>query len=183
VQAVADAYGEEGDIKAMLRVVLSPANVQRAPAKLKRPFHFVVSALRGTGAEIRSRVNYRTDNDGIGWILGPLGHAVGNWQTPDGYPDRADFWAGMIVDRWNATQQLAQNWNTGNGSVITDFSGFAEDGTVEGVVAGMNRRLFGGEMSEALAAEIRNSLRSGVTMSRLQNAVRLALMAPEFQFY
>jgi len=167
----------------MLRVVLSPANVQRAPAKLKRPFHFVVSAIRGTGAEVRSRVNYRTDNDGIGGILGSLGHAVGNWQTPDGYPDRADFWAGMIVDRWNATEQLAQNGNTSRGSVITDFAGFVEDGTVDGVVAGMNRRLFGGEMSAPLATEIRNTLRSGVTTSRLQNAVRLALISPEFQFY
>lgn len=183
VQAVVNAYGEEGDIKAMLRVVLSPANVQRAPAKLKRPFHFVVSAIRGTGAEVRSRVNYRTDNDGIGGILGSLGHAVGNWQTPDGYPDRADFWAGMIVDRWNATEQLAQNGNTSRGSVITDFAGFVEDGTVDGVVAGMNRRLFGGEMSAPLATEIRNTLRSGVTTSRLQNAVRLALISPEFQFY
>jgi hypothetical protein len=89
----------------------------------------------------------------------------------------------MIVDRWNATQQLAQNGNTGRGSVITDFAGFAEDGTVDGVVDGMNRRLFGGEMSAPLATEIRNALRSGVTTNRLQNAVRLALMSPEFQFY
>ena len=89
----------------------------------------------------------------------------------------------MILDRWKATNSLAQNSDTGRGSVITDFAGFAEDGTADGVVAGMNRRLFGGEMSAPLATEIRNTLRSGVTTSRLQNAVRLALISPEFQFY
>jgi uncharacterized protein (DUF1800 family) len=183
VQAVVDAYGSEGDIKAMLRVVLSPANVQRAPAKLKRPFHLVVSAVRATGAQVRSRVNYQTDNDGIGWPLGSLGHQVGAWATPDGYPDRAEFWAGGIVDRWNATQQFAQSGSTGNGSVITNFAGFVADGTIEGVVSEINRRLFGGEISEALATELRNVLRSGVTTARLQTAVRLALMAPEFQYY
>ena len=183
VQAVMNAYGSEGDIKAMLRVVLSPANVLRAPAKLKRPFHLVVSAIRATGAQVKSRVNYQTDNDAIGWPLWNLGHQVGGWATPDGYPDRAEFWAGGIVDRWNATQQFVQNWNTGNGSVVTDFAGFVENGTVEGVLAGINRRLFGGEISEPLATELRNVLRSGVTTSRLQTAVRLALMAPEFQFY
>jgi hypothetical protein len=38
-------------------------------------------------------------------------------------------------------------------------------------------------MSPELAAELRYALRSGVTNARVLTAVRLAVCAPEFQFY
>jgi len=183
IRSVIDAYGTDGDIKAMLRVVLAPANVMRAPAKLKRPFHYIVSAVRTTGGTVRPVVDFARDNNGLGWAVGSLGHAPGGWQTPDGYPDRAEFWAGGIIERWNVIQWLIQDRSTGNGTVITDFSRFVGNGTVDGVVQQINAGMLGGEMSLALADELRAVLRSGVTTARIQTAVRLALMSPEFQFY
>ena len=53
IQPVIHTYtATGGDIKAMLRVVLTPANLAKAPARLKRPIHYVASALRATSATV-----------------------------------------------------------------------------------------------------------------------------------
>jgi hypothetical protein len=106
-----------------------------------------------------------------------------NWPTPDGYPDRAEFWAGLIVDRWNEVQWNLVSDFEAPGRAVTDPSRFIGDGTVDGVVRTIDARLFGGEMSAALDAELRALLRGGVTSGRVLNAIRLAVTAPEFQFY
>ena len=184
IQAVINAYGSDGDIKAMLRVVLSRANLAKAPAKLKRPFHYGISALRATGATVNPVADLRRDYISLVYPISDMGHAFGNWPTPDAYPDRAEFWAGLIVDRWNAVNNhLVQVDSTGPGRAVLNLATFAADGTSDGVIAVINRRLFGGEMSPELAAELRYSLRSGVTNARVLTAVRLAVCAPEFQFY
>jgi hypothetical protein len=184
IQAVINAYGAEGDIKAMLRVVLSRANISRAPAKLKRPFHYAVSALRATSPTINPVVDIRRDFISLVYPINDMGHSVGNWPTPDAYPDRAEFWAGLVVDRWNAVNNhLVQNATDAPGRAVLDVAAFTGGGTADGVIATINRRLFGGEMSAELATELRFALRNGVTETRVLNAVRLAVCAPEFQFY
>ena len=184
IQAVISAYGTEGDIKAMLRVVLSSANITRAPAKLKRPFHYGVSALRAIGATIIPVADVRRDFITLVYPINDMGHSFGNWPTPDAYPDRAEFWAGLIVDRWNAVNnQLVQSDTTLPGRAVLDLASFVGTGSIDSVVASIRRRLFGGEMSAELDAELRFTLRNGVTNPRVLNAVRLAVCAPEFQFY
>lgn len=172
-----------GDIKAMLRVVLSRENIMRAPAKLKRPLHLMVSALRSTGARAVPVADVRRDFDGLYHPLQGMGHGVGAWQTPDGYPDRADFWAWMIIDRWNSMNSVLQVANTGGGCTIADLDPFLSTPTVDGVIAAIRLRLFGGEMSTDLDAELRTWLAAGISRSRVLDALRLAAMAPEFQFY
>lgn len=184
VQAVVNAYGADGDIKAMLRVVLSRTNLTRAPAKLKRPFHYAVSALRATGAAILPATDMRRDYLALVYPINDMGHSFANWPTPDAYPDRAEFWAGLIIDRWNAVNyNLVQTDNTAPGRAVVDVTPFVADGTANGVIAAINRRLFGGEMGAELAAELRTALRDGVTRARVLTAVRLAVCAPDFQFY
>ena len=113
-----------------------------------------------------------------------LGHNYNSWSTPDGYPDRAEFWAGMIVDRWNVSEDwLLQTWRNVEGSIVADFSSFVDDRTVDGVVATINRRLFGGEISAALESELRILFRNGVTEQGVVSAMRLSVASPEFQFY
>lgn len=184
IQGVINAYGAEGDIKAMLRVVLSRPNLAKAPAKLKRPFHYGISALRATGATVNAVADLRRDFISLVYPINDMGHSFGNWPTPDAYPDRAEFWAGLIVDRWNAVNNhLVQVDSTAPGRAVLDLAAFAADGTSDGVIAVINRRLFGGEMSPELAGELRYALRNGVTNARVLTAVRLAVCAPEFQFY
>jgi len=184
IGTVVTAYTRSGgDIKAMLRAVLSREHLMRAPAKLKRPMHLMVSALRTTGARAVPVVDVRRDFDGLYFPLEAMGHRVGGWPTPDGYPDRAEFWAGMIIDRWNNVNTVLQVANTASGWTIVDLELFMTTPTVDGVVDAIRARLFGGEMSADLDTELRTVLAAGVSRSRVLDALQLATMAPEFQFY
>jgi uncharacterized protein (DUF1800 family) len=70
--------------------------------KLKRPFHFVVSALRATDA--------RTDGGpALHEMLRRMGHAPYQHPTPDGYADDEASWLGTLLWRWNFAAALAGN--------------------------------------------------------------------------
>ena len=58
--------------------------------KLKRPFHLVVSSLRVDESE-RDSVSPMNNS------LATLGHQSFAWDTPDGYPDKIEYWAGNIA--------------------------------------------------------------------------------------
>ena len=181
--AVAAAYtATGGDIKAMLRVVLTRNNLANSPAKLKRPFHYYVSALRTTGVTIDPWTNWASW-EGIGGGLWDLAHQNFQWQTPDGYPDRAEYWAGLMVNRWNAASSIVGNW--GQVGQYPRFSAayFMSTPTPVGIVADINAKMFGGEMTAALSAELRGWLSLNLSSTRVRDAVYYATCAPEFQYY
>jgi len=104
VREVAAAFTDsEGDIPSALHALFrSEAFRDTRGNKLKRPFRFVVSALRATDA--------RTDA-GLEIVdyLKRMGQAPFNYPTPDGYPDRAEPWLGTLLWRWNFAIALSQN--------------------------------------------------------------------------
>jgi uncharacterized protein (DUF1800 family) len=174
ISSVATAYlTTRGDIKAMLRAILTPYNLTTAPAKLKRPFHLQVSALRASGVRIdpfRAVPGWESIH---GNIAG-LGHGVFEWQTPDGYPDRPEFWAGNMMPRWNAMSQMIVNGqNVAGQNPVWNASAWSTDGTPSGMVAEINRKIFGGEMTSALRDQLLGSIQraSGTTANKVQNAV------------
>lgn len=183
INAVVNAYGEEGDIRAMMRVVLARENLVKAPAKLKRPYHYAISVVRGTEATIRPVVDIRRTFVTLSQAWIALRQPYMRWPTPDGFTDRPEFWAGLIVDRWNTVQSILLTDIDAPGRVVVDLDRFRGDGTANGVVAEISRRLFGGEMSTQLDAELRQQLRAGVTNARLRTALQLAVSAPEFHFF
>jgi uncharacterized protein (DUF1800 family) len=68
--------------------------------KFKRPFNFLVSALRATNAQTDASpklVEY----------LQRLGHAPFRYPTPDGYPEEATHWQSTLLWRWNFADALA----------------------------------------------------------------------------
>jgi uncharacterized protein (DUF1800 family) len=104
IEAVSRAFANSrGDIKTTLRALfLTPEFHASAGAKFKRPFHFVVSALRATNAE--------TDADrGILSYLEKMGHVPFRYPTPDGYPARAQHWHASLLWRWKFALALANN--------------------------------------------------------------------------
>ncbi len=106
VTATAKAFTESrGDIRTTLRALFATAEF-RSPemygAKFKRPFHFVVSALRAANA--------RTDaSPRLVEYLQRLGHAPFRYPTPDGYPEEATHWKSTLLWRWNFAAALADN--------------------------------------------------------------------------
>ena len=122
VGAVADAFTQSrGDIRATLRALLdTPELRQRQGLKLKRPFHFVVSALRATGA--------RTDGgEAVTRYLLSMGHSPHQYPTPDGYPADAGPWYGTLLWRWSFAAALSQGRIAGTSvdlqSLVDDFGG------------------------------------------------------------
>lgn len=104
VQTVAKTFTEtNGDIRATLRALFATEEFQQTRGnKFKRPFTFIASALRATGA--------RTDS-GLEIIdyLRRMGHAPFNYPTPDGYPEPAAPWMGTLLWRWNFALALSEN--------------------------------------------------------------------------
>jgi uncharacterized protein (DUF1800 family) len=108
VRAAAEAFGSSGgDIPATLRAVFSrpeflAETAELRPfraAKLKRPFHWVVSALRATDAE--------TDvGPEVVRALVAMGHAPFQYPTPDGYPSDPEAWRGSLLWRFRLAAGL-----------------------------------------------------------------------------
>lgn len=104
VDAVARSFSEsKGDIKTVLRALFAtPEFHASAGAKFKRPFYFIVSALRATNAQ--------TDADrGVVSYLERMGHVPFRYPTPDGYPARASHWHATLLWRWKFALALANN--------------------------------------------------------------------------
>jgi uncharacterized protein (DUF1800 family) len=102
VAQVAETFSRtRGDIRETLRALFATPDFQTQRGnKLKRPFAFIVSALRSTGAQ--------TDA-GLPMIhyLNRMGHAPFSYPTPDGYPDTGTPWLGTLLWRWNFAVALS----------------------------------------------------------------------------
>jgi uncharacterized protein (DUF1800 family) len=102
IRSTAAVYTQtKGDIKAMMRHLLTSPDLQSAPPAMKRPFDYVVSVLRATNA----------DTDGgpaLQGHLAKMGQPLFQWPMPDGYPDKTGAWTGSLLARWNFVSQLAK---------------------------------------------------------------------------
>jgi uncharacterized protein (DUF1800 family) len=125
IDRVASVYLDtRGDVRAMLRCILTAPEFQAAPAleaKTKKPFEFVVSATRAVGARIDARGGLE-----LAQAAALIGEPLYGAQAPTGYPDRAEAWvnAGALLGRLNFAQALAR-------------------GRVPGVVVDLDRLLSG----------------------------------------
>jgi uncharacterized protein (DUF1800 family) len=155
-QAFANSHGE---IKTTLRTLFTTPEFHASTgAKFKRPFHFVVSALRATNAE--------TDADrGLLSYLEKMGHVPFRYPTPDGYPARAQHWHATLLWRWKFALALANNRIKGTQIARQEFN--AALGGEAAVAATLLNRQPNAEESDAL-------LKSG-------DSLALLLASPAFQ--
>ncbi|MBL9190568.1 MAG: DUF1800 domain-containing protein [Opitutaceae bacterium] len=106
VRATAASFtASRGDIPATLRALFATPEFlapERRGTKFKRPFHFVVSALRATNAQTDASKQL------IDYLL-RLGHAPFRYATPEGYPEPASHWQSTLLWRWNFSTALAAN--------------------------------------------------------------------------
>jgi uncharacterized protein (DUF1800 family) len=116
VQAAADTFFEfrlAGDqIKRVLRVILNSPEFKdpsRWGEKTKRPFEYVVSAMRAAGGDWTFRQDdaSNTTNDFFNQY-NATGHRLYWWRTPDGYPDHRSHWQGSntLVQAWRTIDWL-----------------------------------------------------------------------------
>lgn len=176
VQRVAGVFTRtKGDIRSMVREILQPSNVAAAPLKFKRPFHYIVSAMRATSPAVTGVSSF------AGRQLTLTGHPLFSWDTPDGYPDRVDYWAGNILPRWNFSNTIM---SATTGEIVVDLAQFRATDTADTVMTAIDTRLFGGEMPAATRTRLRAFLvAQPMTTTRVREAIALALSAPAFQWY
>lgn len=116
VQAVADAFYQwrlAGDqIRRTLRVLLNSPEFKDPSLwgeKTKRPFEYVVSAMRAAGGDYTFRQDdaSNTTNDFFN-TFNLAGQRLYWWRTPDGYPDHRSHWQGSntMVQAWRTIDFL-----------------------------------------------------------------------------
>jgi uncharacterized protein (DUF1800 family) len=178
ISAVAGIYASTGgDIKAMLREVLSFNNVTTAPAKFKRPYHLVAAGLRALAPAVTAA--------GVTSISGQVttvGQQPFTWLTPDGFPDSISYWSGNMLTRWNYGTFLS-NANTA-ATVQFNVAPFMSPPTPAAIVSAINATLFAGEMPAALGSELTNYVSTNPTSTALvRETIGLALSSSAFQYY
>ncbi|HEX4932291.1 MAG TPA: DUF1800 domain-containing protein, partial [Gemmatimonadaceae bacterium] len=176
VAAVAAVYTRtQGDIPSMVRAVLTPANVAAAAPKLKRPYTFLLSALRAVNPTVTGVAGARR-------ALTGLGQPMFMWDPPDGYPDRAEYWAGGVLQRWNYAVTLSNLGTTGEFTL--DLARFNAVNTHDAIVAAIDKAAFGGEMPDRLKAQLLAYLKvqATPTAQRVRETLALALSSSTFQW-
>jgi len=111
----------KGDIPAMLRPILTSCELIESPQILKRPFDYLVSALRSLDA----------DTDGGSALqehLVKMGEPLYQWPMPDGYPTKTSAWTGSMLPRWNFAYALSSGQIGGTG---VDWGRLQHDGEAE----------------------------------------------------
>lgn len=91
-----------GDIAAVLREMLLSEEAEHAPPVFKRPFDYLVSALRALHA--------LTDGgQPLQEHLDKMGQPLYGWPMPDGYPQGEVAWKSTLLARWNFALALCSN--------------------------------------------------------------------------
>ncbi|MCX6858119.1 MAG: DUF1800 domain-containing protein [Verrucomicrobia bacterium] len=89
-------------VHVMREILLSPEINTGFGQKTKRPFEFLASFIRASGADFRQ-------NEDIGYDLGDCGQRLFSWGPPTGHPDTADYWQSpnSLLKRWKFVRDLA----------------------------------------------------------------------------
>jgi hypothetical protein len=166
-----------GDIPSMIRDILTPANLQAAPAKYRQPYQLMVAALRAAKPAARGVAAL------AGGQLNALGQPLFQWEDPDGYPDNVDWWAGTILQRWNFCSYITGLSNP-NAEVYVDVAPLMLVNTPDGIAEAIDLRTFGGEMPASLKQHVTAYLAAApITATRVREAFALALSSSEFQWF
>lgn len=110
VQAAADTFYNNRDaadqIKRTIRTIVEhEAFANTWGEKIKRPFEFIVSAIRATSA------NYAW-SDSLRWRYDSMGQFLFDWRPPNGYPDFKEAWSSTMpmLQRWRTINWMMDNW-------------------------------------------------------------------------
>jgi len=103
IKQVADTFlRTSGDIKDTLRTLFATDEFQQSRGnKFKRPFNYIVSAIRATDATTEAEPPLMD-------YFHRMGHAPFHYPTPDGYPEEATPWMSTLLWRWNFAVTFAE---------------------------------------------------------------------------
>ncbi len=161
-RAVTQAFTEsKGDMPTALRALFATPEFRSSRGTLfKRPFRFLVSALRATDAE--------TDGgEGLLAALRRMGQAPSEYPTPDGFPLEQEPWIGSLFWRWNIAVSMSRGRVPG--TRIDRDAYETRTGSLEASLA----HLFGHRASDREVELVRAS----------GDPIAVALASPSFQWH
>jgi uncharacterized protein (DUF1800 family) len=169
IQVGANTFqSSHGDIRATLGAILhSPEFKTSFGLKTKRPFEFMVSALRIMNAETDAGSSLLS-------YLQKMGQPLFLSDDPGGFPDTADAWmnAGDMVARWNFAKAIANNSITGTNIDLTPLSSRPDN-----IVAIIAQAVLG----RALPTELITALQPIADPKKIPELVALLIGSPLFQ--
>ncbi len=193
VDRVAATYQKTGgDIRQMMSVILHSDEFKKSYAqKVRRPFEFLVSALRALDVKLEPK-----DADIVRMAMASLGQPLFQWPTPDGYPDGYGAWINTngLLARWNIVLNLAQEGGRGAYGVRADVrTPTLQSGakTAAELVDFWINRLLNRAMSAADRDKVMNYLTGGNSnfvlneqsmRGKLPGVVALILSSPDYQY-
>ncbi len=187
LSAAANAYASSDcAIRPMLRPILLDALASRGDVRpsLKRPFDFVVSALRALGADTDGGPSIQTR-------LAEMGQPLYQWPMPDGFPDRTAAWTGSLLPRWNFALDLCSGKL--DGVTVRPLEAPLADGdrTPLRAPSAIVSALLGRSPDDPIARSIAATIQEGLQSSRadrsnlkdvVANTAGLTLCASAFQW-
>ena len=175
ISAISSVYrATGGDIKSMLRAMLNDQWITQAPMKLKRPFHLAVSALRAVNPNVTALTPLNNS-------LNALGHLSFAWETPDGYPDKIEYWAGNILPRWSFASSLSALNST---TTIQVDPGTYRSASLAGTIDLIEQNFFGSEMPAATRTALTTYAGTSTPSdARIRELISLGIGSNSFQWY
>lgn len=183
VTRVAQTFTDtDGDIKSMLRVIFLSEEFANAPPKLKRPYTFLISALRILFAEVKA-IGYER----LGGWLRQMGQLPFHWPYPDGYPDVTSAWATNLLPRWNFSLALMSGQVNG---ISVPLERLLESGMAQNTASALDffARLILGQALDTETMQLfsdyigNGDLNNEDTKRHLTEAIALMLASPAFQW-
>jgi len=177
-----------GDIKAMLRIILSREVLsQFSVTKFRRPIDLVTAAMRATQAEVvPAPPNFLGGggDNGLRANLESMGMWPTYWETPDGPYDTKAWMMGSPLPRWQYLDRLAED-------VLYQFQDVDVRGLLHSVGAlepgyqaeGFNQILTGGRMTSREVEEVQEFVGLSVDEGSLEDALSLAMQMPTYSFH
>lgn len=166
-----------GDIKAMVTLILNSDELISGPPIMKRPFDFIVSSMR----------TFAVDTDGGTGIqaqLDKIGQPLYQWPMPDGYPDKTEAWTSSLLARWNYSLALTAGAISGTKANLEDLVAKMEASTNEGFVklthGAIDPNGASGRLLEELNRREKMPLSTGTSI--LHETAALCIAAPGFQW-
>ena len=177
----------DGDIKAVLRTIFNSAEFAVAAGqKFKRPFDFMVSALRALDAQVTiepadgGQPGAGTRRNPIFQSLTQLGHVPFMWSTPDGYPDKTAAWLNTngMLGRWNFGLALMSGIT---GISINSQALVGSTNSIEELVDRAADVLLGAPLTDQPRSILIDFAKATPEKARLPGVAALIIGSPQFQ--
>ena len=131
----------DGDIKALLRTLFHSEEFWASTElKMKRPVDLMTSIYRRLGVSPNDETfEYLNEK------LDQMGQIPFLWETPDGYPDTAEYWTNTaaLVNRWNVAKDAAYVLSRGDYLEMLDGAN-----TANGIIQAMSIALIDRELKK-----------------------------------